>query len=60
VLTALPEKKRSIEIEIERRKAAAKPTPPIQVYVVLGLFEVMFPASRKELHPRVSRMSSRR
>jgi hypothetical protein len=43
VLTALPEKRRAIQLELERRRAAGEPVPPIDVHVVPGLFEVMFP-----------------
>ncbi len=45
VLTALPEKQRSIEIELDRRQGAGLTVPPISVYVVPGLWEVMFPPS---------------
>jgi hypothetical protein len=45
ILTALPEKKRSIEIELDRRQGARLSVPPISVYVVPGLWEIMFPAS---------------
>jgi hypothetical protein len=44
VLTALAEKKRAIGVELERRMGMDEDVPPIQVYVVPGLFEVMFPA----------------
>ena len=43
VLTALPDKKHAIEIELERRQLAGKPAPPIDVHVVDGLFELLCP-----------------
>lgn len=48
VLTALPEKKRAIELELERRVLAGEAVPPIQVYVVPGMFDVQFPAPPAE------------
>ena len=42
VLTALPEKQRAIELELERRTLAKESVPPIRVHVVPGLFDVMF------------------
>jgi len=44
VLTALPEKQRAIELELERRIAAGDSVPPLKVHVVSGLFELLFPA----------------
>ncbi|MDZ4684004.1 MAG: hypothetical protein SH850_02875 [Planctomycetaceae bacterium] len=44
VLTALPEKQRAIELELDRRQRASEPVPPLRVHVVPGLFEVLFPA----------------
>ncbi len=44
VLTSLPEKQRAIDLELERRRASQQACPPIRVYVVPGLFDVMFPA----------------
>ena len=44
ILTSLEEKKRAIQLELERRKLSGKTVPPIQVFVVPGLFEVVFPA----------------
>lgn len=44
VLTSLPEKQRAIELELERRRATQQACLPIRVYVVPGLFDVMFPA----------------
>lgn len=43
VLTALDDKRRAIELELDRRRAAGEPTPPIRAYVVAGLRDVMFP-----------------
>ncbi|MBI3861098.1 MAG: hypothetical protein HY290_04300 [Planctomycetia bacterium] len=43
VLTAVPEKKRAIELELQRRKLNHDFAPPITVHVVPGLFEVLFP-----------------
>ena len=43
VLTSLTEKKRAIELELERRMAAAEPVPPMRVHVVPGLFDLLFP-----------------
>lgn len=43
VLTALPEKQRAIELELELRSAAGEESPPIQVHVVPGLLELLFP-----------------
>jgi hypothetical protein len=42
VLTALADKKRAIELEVERR-ADDEPVPPIRVHVVPGLFGLLFP-----------------
>lgn len=44
VLTALEDKKRAIEVELDQRGAAGIAVPPIRVYVVPNLWEVMFPA----------------
>jgi|GEM_PF-4218991 len=44
VLTALPEKKRAIELELARRTLSREPVPPITVHVVPELFEAIFPA----------------
>jgi hypothetical protein len=44
VLTALAEKKRSIELEVERRQLAGEWVAPIQVHIVPGLFDIFFPA----------------
>jgi len=44
VLTAMNEKKRAIELELERRVLAGEPVPPMQVHVVPGMFHVLFPA----------------
>ena len=41
ILTALPEKQRAIEIELDRRQGAGLSVPPICVYVVPGLWEIM-------------------
>ena len=43
VLTALPEKKRAIELELERRRTVGDPVVPMQVHVIPGLFELLFP-----------------
>lgn len=43
VLTALPEKKRAIELELERRRTLGEPVVPMQVHVIPGLFELLFP-----------------
>ena len=43
ILTALPEKKRAIEIELERRRIANLYVPPIIAHVVDGLFELLCP-----------------
>lgn len=43
VLTSLAEKKRAIELELERRTAAAESVPPMRVHVVPGLFDLLFP-----------------
>lgn len=44
VLTALPEKQRAIELELERRRLAEEVVPPMQVSIVPGLLEVISPA----------------
>jgi hypothetical protein len=44
ILTALPEKKLAIEIELERRNIADLYVPPIVVHVVDGLFDLLCPA----------------
>lgn len=41
VLTALPDKQRAIEIEVERRRARGEPVPPLKVSVVEGLLELI-------------------
>lgn len=46
VLTALPQKQRAIELELERRTVARGSAPPIVAHVVPGLFELLFPALR--------------
>lgn len=46
ILTALDDKKRAIEIEMERRELAGERVSPIKVYVMPGLFELMFPAQK--------------
>lgn len=46
VLTALPDKQRAIELELERRVAAGESVPPMRVHVIAGLFELLFPALR--------------
>lgn len=46
VLTALPEKKRAIEVALEQRAAANELVPPMQVHVVPGLFSLLFPEIR--------------
>ncbi len=43
VLTALPDKKRAMELEIERRKMSGQAVPPIRAYVVPELLEVIHP-----------------
>lgn len=43
VLTALPDKKRAIEIELERRQLAGQHVPPIEVHVVDGLLDLIYP-----------------
>lgn len=43
VLTALSDKKRAIELELERRSARDKVVPPIRVHVVPGLLALLFP-----------------
>jgi len=45
VLTALPDKKRSIELELDRRRCASEAVPPIRVYVVPGLIDLLFPSA---------------
>jgi hypothetical protein len=45
ILTALPEKQRAIEIELDRRQGAGLTVPPMSVYVVPGLWEIMVPSS---------------
>ena len=47
VLTALPDKKRAIELELERRRAADEPSPPLEVHVVEELWEAMFPSLQR-------------
>ncbi len=44
VLTALDDKRRAIERELVRRRAAGEPAPPLVPHVVPGLFELNFPA----------------
>jgi hypothetical protein len=44
VLTAFPEKKRALELELSRRRLAEETVPPLRVHVVPGLLEVLFPA----------------
>ena len=44
ILTALPEKKRAIELELVRRAAAKESVPPLCVHVVPGLLELMCPS----------------
>lgn len=41
VLTALPEKKRAIDLELERRRATNEPAPPIETHVVPCLREFL-------------------
>ncbi len=43
ILTPFLDKKRAIEIELERRQLTGKPTVPVQVHVVDELFELVFP-----------------
>lgn len=43
ILTALEDKKRAIEVELERRRAANGSAPPIAVHVVPQLWSMMFP-----------------
>ena len=45
VLTALPEKQRAIEMELDRRRGLGLTVPPISVYVVPELWKIMFPPS---------------
>jgi hypothetical protein len=44
ILTALPEKQRAIEIELDRRQGAGLTVPPIRAYIVPGLWEIMAPS----------------
>jgi hypothetical protein len=43
VITALPEKQRAIDLELERRRLNEQPVPPIRVYVVPELLEILHP-----------------
>lgn len=43
ILTALEDKKRSIELELDCRREAGTAVPPIAVHVVPGFFELIFP-----------------
>ncbi len=45
ILTALPEKQRAIAVELDRRQGAGLTVPPIGVYVVPGLWEIIVPPS---------------
>ena len=44
VLTALPDKKRAIELELDRRRCAGEAIPPIHVYVIPGLLDLLAPS----------------
>jgi hypothetical protein len=54
VLVALAEKKRAIEIELELRAGAGETVPPIQVHVVPGLFELLYPEFAHAIGDRAS------
>ncbi len=43
VLTAVPEKKLAIELELDRRSLSCKSIPPIEVHVVPGLLDLLYP-----------------
>jgi len=45
VLTALPDKGRAIEIELDRRRCAGEAVPPIRVYVVPELIDLLLPSA---------------